>query len=708
MNQCTLIVCEKPSVAEAIADVIGQCKKSKGYYECQGYLITWVYGHLIDLYDAEDYNRRYKRWSMDTLPILPQRFMLKVKADVRAKDQYDLIKSLVNREDVVSMINACDAGREGELIFRYLYHMLDTDKPVKRLWLSSVVPSAIRKAMGEIKEGHEYDRLAAAAVSRSQGDWLVGINATRAYTVHFKALLNLGRVQTPTLAMIVRREQEIQNFRSQCFYELIGEFDCQGHLYEGKWQGADSSRIQDIQTATQLCNKLTGATGLISKVSEKESKQFPPLLYNLTELQKDANRMFGFTAQKTLNCAQTLYDEKKRITYPRTDSQYITSEVFKDLPSVFQMISHTAYGPLIQNASLQDSAVFARIVNAKKVGDHHAIIPTAYSYHSPLQPDLQKIYDLIIRRFIAVFYPPALYFEQEIITIVEHEQFLSKGKTLRSPGWKVVYRDQKKAITDPDADQLARLPSLTQGSLSKVVTVTIKEGETTPPARFTEGSLLTAMETAGKQATDESIREVMKEKGIGTVASRPQIIEKLKKTEYIISKKRLIYPTDKGMQLIASIPDGGLTSPEMTGEWEKRLRDMERGQESQTGFMDDIRLLTKEIVAQVVSIPKSSIDSTRTSLGLCPVCQSVVREDAKGFRCTNRNCHFVIWKRIAGKALSPTQAKKLLTTGSTDFLKGFKSKVGKSFSARIILDQGKTIFAFDDHKKHPPKTKKKP
>jgi len=372
------------------------------------------------------------------------------------------------------------------------------------------------------------------------------------------------------------------------------------------------------------------------------------------------------------------------------------------------MISHTAYGPLIQNASLQDSAVFARIVNAKKVGDHHAIIPTAYSYHSPLQPDLQKIYDLIIRRFIAVFYPPALYFEQEIITIVEHEQFLSKGKTLRSPGWKVVYRDQKKAITDPDADQLARLPSLTQGSLSKVVTVTIKEGETTPPARFTEGSLLTAMETAGKQATDESIREVMKEKGIGTVASRPQIIEKLKKTEYIISKKRLIYPTDKGMQLIASIPDGGLTSPEMTGEWEKRLRDMERGQESQTGFMDDIRLLTKEIVAQVVSIPKSSIDSTRTSLGLCPVCQSVVREDAKGFRCTNRNCHFVIWKRIAGKALSPTQAKKLLTTGSTDFLKGFKSKVGKSFSARIILDQGKTIFAFDDHKKHPPKTKKKP
>lgn len=685
-----VIIAEKPAMAGDIAKALGGFKFNKeGFWESSQYLLTYAIGHLVELQEPEDYDERYKVWRIDDLPILPTEFRLKVIP--KQSQQFSLIKKLLKGAPLA--VNACDAGREGELIFRYICRAAGYKGPVKRLWVSSLTAQAIKDGFRNLQDSAAYDNLAAAAECRSQGDWLIGINGTRAYTVKHGVLLSVGRVQTPTLAILVNREKKIREFKPEPFWQLIATFVSARGEYKGRWFKGKGNQVWDEAEAAKIKSKVLGKDGIITSYQQKDKKEKPPLLFDLTSLQREANQRYGYSAARTLSIAQRLYETYKLITYPRTDSRYLTPDLVNTLLQRIEALNWGQYALLVAPLLGGFPKPTKRLVDAGKVRDHHAIIPTEESGEkTSLNTEEQKIYDLIVHRFIAVFYPPCHYRETKIITDVLGETFQTQGKEILESGWRLVEGNGN--------NKNGNLPSLEEGLTVNTRDVTIKQDETKPPARYTEGTLLSAMEGAGKLIDDDELREAMKETGLGTPATRAAIIERLKQVGYIEADGKTLRPTEKGEELIARINLPVLLSPELTGQWEKRLRDIEQSKESPMAFMTGVTALT---MALIEAARKSDAGSFRQleygALGKCPLCGGDVIENRKAYGCSNwrpenGGCKFAIWKKIAKKRITRNQARELLSKGQTNVLRGFVSKNGKKFSARLKLESGEVVFEF--------------
>jgi DNA topoisomerase-3 len=727
----TLVIAEKPSVGRDLAAALpGSFAKHEGYLESDATVVTWAVGHLVELVEPEDYDERYKRWRMADLPILPEQFRLKPR-DAKARKQLKLIEKLLKRDDVTQVINACDAGREGELIFAYIYESVlgsppsgpDAPKPVQRLWISSMTRQAIREGFERLRPGQVMGELEAAARSRSEADWLVGMNATRAATIRGRAwvggVVSLGRVQTPTLAMIVRREREIQAFVPEPYWLVRASFEPRTEIpgrYEGLWFEAEETRIPKQERAAGIVATVSGREGVVESVERRETSERAPLLYDLTSLQRDANRRFGFSAQRTLRAAQSLYEDKKAITYPRTSSRYLSGDMVSLLkPTAATLEPVYEYAQAARFVLALEQLPLGRVVNDAKVEDHHAIIPTDIE-HEPerFSEDEQRIFDLVARRFLAVFHPPARYVKTTVVTEVEGERFRTRGQITLEAGWRSVYgfeataqrAGQNGAASDDEEGEGAELPELTQGQRVLCLTAESEAKQTKPPPRYTEATLLSAMETAGRTIEDEELREALKERGLGTPATRAETIETLIRREYIERAGRDLQPTPKGLQVIAMLEQHPLTSAELTGDWEKRLGDIERGRGARDDFMREIKSFTEQTVKQIGELDREKLRPERVELGPCPRCGAVtgeiIRENSRAYGCTSwksreePGCGFVIWKRVAGRTITPEVARQLLEEGrSREVLSGFRSRGGKPFRARLVLnEQGQVEFEF--------------
>ena len=711
----TLIIAEKPSVARDLTDALpGTFENHDSYYESEDTVITFAVGHLVELIAPEEYDERFKKWRMDDLPIIPDEFRLHAR-DKKAEKQLKVIHKLLQRDDVDKVVNACDAGREGELIFAYIYETSGVDKPVERLWINSLTKTAIKEGFEHLRPGEQLRQLEAAARSRSEADWLVGMNATRAATIRGRAwvggVVSLGRVQTPTLALLVKREREIQAFVPEPYWLVHAEFDPR---YQGLWFEGDETRLKEAKRAEEIAAKVSGKDGTVESVERKEQSERAPLLYDLTSLQRDANRRFGFSARRTLQVAQSLYEDKKAITYPRTSSRWLSGDLVPQLkPTAATLQPIGEYASAARYVLGLQQLPLARVVNDSKVDDHHAIIPTDVEHDvSRFSPDERRIFDLIARRFLAVFHPPARYARTTVVTLVEEERFRSRGKVTLEAGWRGVYG----LLSDADAQQQrqdeegenesAELPPLEQGQTVKCASAEVEAKETKPPPRYTEATLLSAMETAGKLIDDEELREAMKESGLGTPATRAETIETLIRREYIERAGKDLTPTPKGLQVITMLEEHPLTSPELTGNWEKRLTDIEHGTDDRGKFIDDIAEFTRATVEKIAELDKEKLRPERVELGLCPRCGAetgeIIRENSKAYGCTSwksreeTGCGFVIWKRVAGRTITPELARQLLEEGRTkEVISGFKSRAGKPFRARLVLNgEGKVEFDF--------------
>ena len=710
----TLVIAEKPSVARDLVDALpGSFENHDTYYESEDTIVTFAVGHLVELINPEDYDERFKRWRMDDLPIVPDEFKLRAR-DKKAENQLKAIHKLLKREDVDRVVNACDAGREGELIFAYIYETSGADKPVERLWINSMTKQAIREGFEHLRPGEQLRQLEAAARSRNEADWIVGLNATRAATIRLRAafdgIVSLGRVQTPTLALMVKREREIQAFVPEPYWLVHAQFDPR---YEGLWFEGDETRLKDGKRADEIATKVSGADGVVESVERKEQSERAPLLYDLTSLQRDANRRFGFSARRTLQAAQSLYENKKAITYPRTSSRWLSGDLVPQLkPTAATLAPISDYAAAAQYVLGLKQLPLGRVVNDSKVDDHHAIIPTDVEHDlDSFTPDERRVFDLVARRFLSVFHPPARYARTTIVTLVEEERFRTRGKITLEAGWRGVYGhesdEDKKARQDEDSEEeSAELPPLEQGQKVRCAEAEVEAKETKPPPRYTEATLLSAMETAGKLVDDEELREAMKERGLGTPATRAETIETLIRREYIERAGKDLQPTPKGLQVITMLEEHPLTSPELTGDWEKRLTDIEHGRDEREAFIKDIAGFTQATVDKIAALDKEKLRPERVELGLCPRCGAesgeIIRENSKAYGCTSwksreePGCGFVIWKRVAGRTLTPEIARQLLAEGRTkDVISGFRSRAGKPFRARLVLNgEGKVEFDF--------------
>lgn len=644
-----VILTEKPSVARDIAAHLGAKQRHDGYFEGNGFQVTWAFGHLIALKNPEDYDVALKKWSLTTLPFIPKQFELKVVDEKGIRTQFAIIKKLAKAAD--ELICATDAGREGELIFRYILSMTEcTHKPWKRLWLSSLTEEALQAAFQNLRPGSDYDNLYAAAKCRSESDWIVGLNATRNFTVRYgggKTLWSVGRVQTPVLAMIVNRDDEIRHFKGESFWELFTKYKEVAFKLKGE-------RFKSKDEAEVVFNRVKEHPFFIEKIGSKNENEHPPLLYDLTELQRDMNRKLGMTAADTLQCAQTLY-ELKLITYPRTDSRYLSNDM---KGQVLQTVKNLKVikPKEIEVLDLTQLTFSSRIINDKKVTDHHAIIPTG-KLPSSLPPQSQAVYDAIVTRLIAVFYPTCV---KELTTIdgtSNKELFQAKGIRTLIPGWTVLY--PKKAEENKDsksASESQELPAFQKGENGPHFPY-ISEGKTKPPAHYNENALLGAMETAGKMVEDESLKEALKEKGIGTPATRASIIETLLKRGYIQRGGKSLTATDLGRYLIALIQDPNLKSPELTGEWESKLKEIEQGKFSAAEFMRRIAQFTNQVIAE------SDIYKVNHQIyGGCPKCKNPIIKGKKGYGCSKwrEGCSFVLWSEYKGIQLNEGQIRSLL------------------------------------------------
>lgn len=676
-----VVVAEKPSVGRDIARVLRCTGKGEGFLRGEKYLITWAVGHLVALCEPDEVDEKYKKWRMDDLPMLPTHIPTKVLPKTRS--QFSIIKKLINAEDTERIICATDAGREGELIFRLIYQQAKCQKPVDRLWISSMTDEAIREGFAALRPSQDYDGLYRSAACRSQADWLVGMNASRAFTLRFDALLSIGRVQTPTLAILVKRYHEIANFKPEEYFSLTADFGD----YSGQWfdptnsDEKKNSRIPDKKTADQLAKQIRGKEALVKSVSAEAKKELPPQLYDLTSLQRDANRKLGFTADKTLKIAQELYEKWKAVTYPRTDSRYLPLDMVGRAKLTLQKLPGE-YKALVQNLpwSAEGKLPFSkRIFDNAKVSDHHALIPTPQT--APLEklpPDAAKLFDMIARRAIAAFYPAHEYDAIKFITACQEKMFRSSGKVVRINGWKDVYPVDDK---EPDA-----LPALSQGDQRTVCKATVKKESTKPPAPHTDASLLAAMENAGRDLADEKLREQMKGSGLGTPATRAAIIERLIQVGYAARKGRSLNATEKGVSLIAIAPPE-IASPETTGKWELALDEIARNQRDTERFMQGIRNLTsflvqyaRETKTQAVfpeEMRRKGKGRTKTPSNIkaiegvqCPLCGKPVQENTKAFGCSGwrDGCHFTLWKdgliRGGGPALNEKLVKLILEQGT--------------------------------------------
>jgi DNA topoisomerase-3 len=687
-----LIVAEKPSVGRDLASALGTYRKGKGALTGDRWTVTWALGHLAELAPPEAYGEQYKKWRLETLPILPERF--KVRVNQKTREQFAVVSNLLRDPSVTEVVNACDAGREGELIFAYLYGLSGCKKPVLRLWISSLTPEAIRDGFDSLRDGRSMRPLEDAARSRGEADWIVGMNATRAYSVRFGRpgnVLSVGRVQTPTLRLLVDREKEIEDFKPEKFWTVHARFAREGVTYDGVWFKNKQGRLEEREVAEEIAAKVQGGTGVVRKAEKKTASEKPPLLYDLTELQRNANARFGFTADRTLRAAQALYEEKKLITYPRTSSRYLSKDMVGGLKKRVEAAGAPPdLAPFAEKLlGLSKLPVSKRIVDDAKVTDHHAIVPTGKKSPGGLPPDEARVYDLVARRFLAVFFPAARFENTTVVTEVRNETFLSKGRVVLEAGWRALYPD---GVGGKKEKEPPVLPPIEAGQEWRVAKVGVKEGETKPPPRYSESALLGAMETAGKFVEDEELRQAMKESGLGTPATRAATIERLIKVGYVEREKKVLVPKTKGRALISLLEGSPLSSPELTAQWERRLAEMERGAEKRPDFMADIGSFVTSLVAGVRTIEGERLASPTRShepLGACPKCGSAVVETKKAYSCSAwkaSGCDFAIWKQVSGKRLSEAQAKQLLKSGRTGQLKGFRSKAGRPYSAALKLD----------------------
>jgi DNA topoisomerase-3 len=705
----SLIIAEKPSVAGDIARALGKLKKEKDYYENEDYVVSSAIGHLVELCAPPEMEKKRGKWKFESLPVVPNEFDLQPIA--KTQTRFNLLKRLIKRKDVDEIINACDAGREGELIFRYLVKASGTKKPSRRLWLQSMTPEAIREGFHRLRSDEEMIPLAKAAASRAESDWLVGINSTRALTAFNSQLGGFqltpaGRVQTPTLAILVEREEKIRSFEPKPYFEVFGDFGVQAGNYRGRWfdesfkkekqkdDQARAERIWDRAIAEAIREKCLGKTGEIRE-EKKPASQICPQLYDLTTLQREANQRFGFSAKRTLQIAQALYERYKVLTYPRTDSRYLPEDNFETVRRVMGQFEDPT---LKQHADKVLASGWIkpnkRVLNDAKVTDHHAIIPTGVIPRN-LDEYHQKLYDLVSRRFIAIFYPPAQFEVTIRITRVEGEAFRTDGKIIVDPGWMIVYGRRAENEQNSEKSVAAVAPS------EKATTndIEVMECETKPPPRFTEATLLSAMEGAGKLVDDEELAEAMRARGLGTPATRAAIIEGLLTQEYVTRTGRDLVATSKGIsliQLLRSLGVKALCLPELTGEWEYKLKQIEQGILSRRAFMEGIRKLTEEIVSRAKNGAEPDESIFGTVDVACPVCGSrPLKEDYRTFRCTN--CDYRIWKTMAGRVFSPDEIEKLLANGEVGPLDGFRSKMGRSFIALVKLGTDKKpTFEFNN------------
>ena len=711
-----LIIAEKPSVASDIAKALGGLTKHDDYFENDEYVVSSAVGHLLELACPEEYEVKRGKWSFAHLPVIPPHFDLKPieKSEPRLK----VLTRLIKRKDVDALINACDAGREGELIFNYIAQHAKTQKPVQRLWLQSMTQSAIRDGFTRLRTGGEMQGLADAAVCRSESDWLVGINGTRAMTAFNSKtggfhLTTVGRVQTPTLAIVVEREKKIREFKPRPYWEVEASFAAQAGAYAGKWfdEGFKSNKEDEHARADRIWEEgeaaaiVAACQGGIGEVSEeaKPTTQLSPLLFDLTSLQREANARFGFSAKNTLGLAQALYEKHKVLTYPRTDSRCLPEDYLGTVKATLAMLTGEGAGKGHDEVLLARYAPFAhqvlarnwvlpnkRIFNNAKISDHFAIIPTTQAPKNLSEPE-QKLYDFVVKRFLAVFFPAAEYLVTTRITRVKNHPFKTEGKVLVQPGWLAVYGKEGQ-----EGDE-GNLPPVKTGEKVNAEAVHLKATATRPPPRYSEATLLSAMEGAGKMVEDEELKAAMAGRGLGTPATRAQIIENLIAEQYMLREGRELIPTAKAFSLLTLLHGLGaneLTAPELTGDWEWKLGRIEKGELSRKDFMHEIAEMTKLIVERAKSYDSDTIPGDFGVLAApCPKCGGVVKENYKKFQCGA--CDFSLWKIVAGRQFEPAEIETLLTERTIGPLTGFRNKMGRPFAASLKLnDKFESEFDF--------------
>ena len=706
-----LIIAEKPSVAQDIARAIGGFAKEGDYLESDDFVLTSAVGHLLELAVPEEFEVKRGKWSFANLPVIPPHFAL--NPIDKTAERLRLVTKLIKRKDVTGLINACDAGREGELIFNYIAQHAKANKPVERLWLQSMTAQSIRDGFKHLRTARDMQGLADAAVCRSESDWLIGINGTRAMTAFNSKtggfhLTTVGRVQTPTLAIVIEREEKIRKFVSRDYWEVEGTFGVKAGEYAGRWfdenfkkpegdEHARAERLWDKARATAIRAKCEGKPGKVTEEA-KPSNKLSPLLFDLTSLQREANGRFGFSARTTLQLAQALYEKHKVLTYPRTDARALPEDYIPTVSNVLAQLPD-AYAPyantIVKNGWVKPNK---RIFNNAKISDHFAIVPTG-TLPKSLSEAEHKIYDLVTKRFLAVFFPAAEYMITTRITRVEGEAFKTEGKVLVNAGWLAIYG--KEAPVDDDEVAAQQLVAVAPNEIADTRDVAVKSLVTKPPARYNEATLLSAMEGAGKTIDDEELRAAMAGRGLGTPATRAQIIENLIAETYMLREGRELIPTAKGFQLMTALRGlkiDSLTSPELTGEWEYQLAQMEQGKLARDAFMKQIADMTAHIVNQAKTYESDTVPGDFATLRApCPKCGGVIRENYKKFQC--QSCEYSLWKIVAGRQFEIEEIETLLTKREVGPLIGFRNKMGRVFNALVKLnDEQQPTFDFGQGK----------
>ena len=685
-----LIIAEKPSVANDIARALGGFARHGDYFESDEFVLSSAIGHLLELVAPEGFEVKRGKWSFANLPVVPPNFDL--KPIERTEDRLKLLTKLLKRKDIGGVVNACDAGREGELIFRYIMQHCGNSKPIERLWLQSMTQTAIRDGFAQLRSDPDMKPLADAAVCRSESDWLFGSNGTRAMTAFnskeggfYKT--TVGRVQTPTLAILVEREERIKKFVSRDYWEVHAQFGAEAGTYAGRWFDPEfrkdedgerrAERLWDAAKAEAIVAACLGKTGIVTEET-KPTTQMSPLLFDLTSLQREANGRFGFSARTTLSLAQALYERHKVLTYPRTDARALPEDYISTVNETLKEFKGTDYAPfagqILKGGWVKPNK---RIFDNSKISDHFAIIPTLQTPKT-LNEAEAKIYDLVVRRFLAVFYPAAEYLQTTRVTEVEKNLFKTEGKVLVNPGWLTVYGRAAQGENE-------NLPPVKQKEKVRTLEIAAQQSQTKPPARYTEATLLSAMEGAGKMVEDEELRAAMSEKGLGTPATRASIIEGLIFEDYVHRNVRELVPTPKAFSLLFALKHFGieeLRSPELTGDWEFKLKQMERGKLDRSEFMDHITSLTRDFVMRIKegNIPDTAFATVSAP---CPKCGGVVQENYRKFQC--QKCDLSIWKVVSGREFSLEEVAELFTKGSVGPLQGFRSRMGRPFAAVVKM-----------------------
>lgn len=670
-----LIICEKPSVGMTIASALGIETKKDGYMESEDFLVSWCIGHLAELSQPSCYGKCYEKWSLEALPILPKTWQLTISKD--KEKQFNILKKLLFRNDVTEVINACDAGREGELIFRFVMEKADCKKPVKRLWISSMEESAIRKSFENLKDGKDYDSLYRSAFCRAKADWLVGINATRLFSLLYNHTLNVGRVQSPTLKILADRSDAITNFKKEKYYHV--------HLVLDGTE-AVSDRFSSKEAAEKIATSCKGKTAVCTSITSEKKEALPPKLFDLTALQKEANRIFGYTAKQTLDLAQSLY-EKKLLTYPRTDSNYLTDDMKETADKVILML----LSKLSFMQSIEFTPEITRLLNSKKVSDHHAVIPTMEFQKTELSLLSESERNILFLAGARLLMASAASHIYETVTTVfncEDHTFTAKGKTVLSSGWKEIEALFLMSLKEkPDKENEKELPAFCDGESFDSFPIKVTEHDTLPPKAYTESTLLSSMERAGNKETTEDAER----KGLGTPATRASIIEKIIKAGFVTRKGKQLIPTKDGMNLISVLPET-LTSPLLTAEWENELSRIAKGEANADSFMEKIEALTKELIknADAEKVKAELFKQEKTVIGLCPRCQNPVYEGKKNYYCSNRDCRFSMWKNDRffedrKITFTPKIASALLKDKKVKVKNIYSHKTGKTYDGNVVL-----------------------